>query len=182
MLHVAVAVDGAHPHVVRVPDTAVGVRVLLAKAPHNHLPILHGGPLRLLPLLRVPISFHQDEPRNRLISLDHLVDNASAVIERVQAVVELKQCAQFHSTSRFAELREDLLVLQPVNGVLAILLPPQLRLLQDRLPLPLLVVLLSTVRVQIRNHHQFVGFVTRHRTRSSRVHIGSIRNSEHQNE
>ena len=154
----AVAVDHGHPHVVRVLDGAVGIGVLLAEAARVHLAVLHRGPLRLLPLVRVAVALHENEARNGSVVHD-FKNEARAIIERIKMVVERRQGAQLHSPPGLADFGVQYNVRRPLDGKGAIRFAFQKRLLHYTLPHTLFILLDATLLVQVGHNGQEVSVI-----------------------
>ena len=103
--YAALGVDPLDPLVVEVDDLALGRRPLLADGADVHGAVLDGGPLVLLALLRAAVALHEDVGGDGHAVLDvDLADNARAVVEREELVVEVEELGKLHCAAGLVEL------------------------------------------------------------------------------
>ena len=155
MLDVAIAVDDADPHVVRILDRTVRIRVLLAEAANVHLAVLHRRPLRFLTLVVVSIPFHHDVTRNGLRTAN-LISNSSTVIKRIQLVPEPGECTQLHSSSRFTDFASESTFSFPLDRIVAITVTRKTSFLHNALPLSFARFDNTTLFIEVRHNHEII--------------------------
>ena len=178
--HVAQMTDHLDPERIVIDELAVAGGPLLAEAAHVQLLVLHRHPLALEALAgRVAVAVAEYDPRYDLAVVRvHLVDDASAVVARVQLAVEDDELGELHAPLAVRVLRAQLhrVDVEVDLSDAQVLADDQLALEHVALVLAVALALLR-VGVQVGDGHPRVGerlvLATAHRRRQRiRVVVG----------